>query len=160
MSAAVKSGFGKIFFGGKRKDVDMTEGSIFRHLIMFAIPLLVGNVFQQLYNMVDTYFVGTLGESPQGATGILFALQAVIQAFAFMLGQGSGTMVSKALADKNKKEAERVKHTPSLIVQVPDCQKSYLADRFTRLALNVFLSKSMRQPCRYSRPSCRLSVTL
>ena len=57
MSAAVKSGFGKIFFGGKRKDVDMTEGSIFRHLIMFASPLLVGNVFQQLYNTADSVAV-------------------------------------------------------------------------------------------------------
>ena len=37
----------------KSRDVDMTEGSIMRHLINFAIPLLVGNIFQQLYNMVD-----------------------------------------------------------------------------------------------------------
>ena len=43
----------------KRKiDVDMTEGNIFRHLITFAIPLLVGNLFQMLYNMVDTFVVG------------------------------------------------------------------------------------------------------
>lgn len=55
--------------------------------------------------MADTYFVGTLGESPQAATGILFTLQAIIQAVAFMLGQGSGTMVSKALADRDKEEA-------------------------------------------------------
>ena len=32
----------------------MTQGSITRHLIQFALPLLAGNVFQQLYNMVDT----------------------------------------------------------------------------------------------------------
>ena len=55
--------------------------------------------------MADTYFVGTLGESQQAATGILYTLQAIIQAVAFMLGQGSGTLVSKALADKNQKEA-------------------------------------------------------
>ena len=39
-------------------DVNMTEGSIFRHLIKFAIPLLIGNLFQLLYNMVDTWVVG------------------------------------------------------------------------------------------------------
>lgn len=36
----------------------MTEGSIVRHLIDFSIPLLIGNIFQQLYNMVDTWVVG------------------------------------------------------------------------------------------------------
>ena len=37
-----------------RRDVDMTQGGITRHLVEFALPLLAGNVFQQLYNMVDT----------------------------------------------------------------------------------------------------------
>ena len=43
---------------GKRKDVDMTQGDILRHIVVFALPLLAGNVFQQLYNMVDTIVVG------------------------------------------------------------------------------------------------------
>ena len=43
--------------GGRRTDVDMTEGNITRHIIVFAIPLLLGNIFQQLYNMVDTWVV-------------------------------------------------------------------------------------------------------
>ena len=46
----------------KRGDVDMTEGSTLRHLINFAIPLLFGNLFQQLYNMVDTWVVGNYGQ--------------------------------------------------------------------------------------------------
>ena len=41
-----------------RYDVDMTKGSITKHLINFALPLMVGNLFQQLYNMVDTWVVG------------------------------------------------------------------------------------------------------
>ena len=43
---------------GNRRDVDMTQGNIFAHLIHFALPLLIGNIFQQLYNMVDTWVVG------------------------------------------------------------------------------------------------------
>jgi len=70
-----------------------------------GIPTTISMLVTSLYNMADTYFVGTLGESPQAATGILFTLQAIIQAVAFMLGQGSGTMVSKALADRNQEEA-------------------------------------------------------
>lgn len=85
----------------------MTETPLTRLIVSLGIPTTISMLVTNIYNMVDTYFVGTLGESPQAATGILFALQAVIQAIAFMLGQGSGTMVAKALADKDTKEADR-----------------------------------------------------
>ncbi len=83
----------------------MTKTPLVRLIVSLGIPTTISMLVTNIYNMVDTYFVGTLGESPQGATSILFTLQAVIQAFAFMLGQGSGTMVSKALADQDEKEA-------------------------------------------------------
>lgn len=38
----------------KRQDVDMTQGNILGHIIRFAFPLLIGNLFQQMYNTVDT----------------------------------------------------------------------------------------------------------
>ena len=41
-----------------KSDVDMTEGNIVRHIVSFAFPLLIGNIFQQLYNTVDTWVVG------------------------------------------------------------------------------------------------------
>lgn len=83
----------------------MTETPVSKLIVTLGIPTTISMLVTSIYNMADTYFVGTLGESPQAATGILFTLQAIIQAIAFMLGQGSGTMVSKALADKNKNEA-------------------------------------------------------
>ena len=42
----------------KRRDVDMTQGNITHHIISFAIPLLLGNIFQQMYNMADSLIVG------------------------------------------------------------------------------------------------------
>ncbi len=42
----------------KKTDVDMTNGSIISHIIRFSIPLLLGYVFQQLYNTVDSWVVG------------------------------------------------------------------------------------------------------
>lgn len=83
----------------------MTKAPLARLIISLGIPTTISMLVTNIYNMVDTYFVGTLGESQQAATGILFTLQAIIQAVAFMLGQGSGSMVSKALADKNTDEA-------------------------------------------------------
>lgn len=83
----------------------MTKTPLTKLIVSLGIPTTISMLVTNIYNMVDTYFVGALGESQQAATGILFTLQAAIQAVSFMLGQGSGTMVSKALADKNQKEA-------------------------------------------------------
>ena len=83
----------------------MTQTPVSHLIIRLGIPTTISMLITSIYNLVDTYFVGTLGESQQAATGILFSLQTIIQAIAFMLGHGSGTFVAKALADKNKKEA-------------------------------------------------------
>ena len=83
----------------------MTKEPLAKLIISLGIPTTISMLVTNIYNMVDTYFVGTLGESQQAATGILFTLQAIIQAIAFMLGQGSGSLVSKALADKDTEEA-------------------------------------------------------
>ena len=83
----------------------MTQTPVSRLIVRLGIPTTISMLITSIYNLVDTYFVGTLGESQQAATGILFSLQTIIQAIAFMLGHGSGTFVAKALADKNKKEA-------------------------------------------------------
>ena len=53
---SLKSIFRKGSGGGR--DVDMTQGSIVRHIVTFALPLVLGNLFQQLYNTVDTWVVG------------------------------------------------------------------------------------------------------
>lgn len=85
----------------------MTKTPVSRLIVRLGIPTTISMLITNIYNLADTYFVGTLGESPQAATGILFTLQCIIQAVAFMLGHGSGTYVSKALADKNTDEATR-----------------------------------------------------
>lgn len=79
----------------------MTEDSVSKIIISLGIPTTVSMLITNIYNMADTYFVGGLGDSPQAATGILFTLQCIIQAVAFMLGHGSGTYVAKYLAQKN-----------------------------------------------------------
>lgn len=83
----------------------MTETRVSSLILKLGIPTTISMLITNIYNMADTYFVGTLGESEQAATGILFALQAIIQGISFMLGQGSGTNVAKALADRDNDEA-------------------------------------------------------
>lgn len=83
----------------------MTETPVVKLIVKLGLPTTVSMLITSIYNMADTYFVGTLGKSAQGAIGILFTLQSIIQAIAFMLGHGSGTYVAKELADKDVKKA-------------------------------------------------------
>ncbi len=79
----------------------MTEESVSKIIISLGIPTTISMLITNIYNMADTYFVGGLGDSAQAATGILFTLQCIIQAVAFMLGHGAGTFVAKYLAQRN-----------------------------------------------------------
>ena len=87
--------------------VKMTETPVSKLILNLGIPTTISMLITNIYNMADTYFVGTLGESAQAATGVLFTVQAVMQGIAFMLGHGGGTFISRALADKNTDEATK-----------------------------------------------------
>lgn len=79
----------------------MTEESVSKIIISLGIPTTISMLITNIYNMADTYFVGGLGESAQGAMSVVFTLQCIIQAVAFMLGHGAGTYVAKYLAKKD-----------------------------------------------------------
>ena len=83
----------------------MTQTPVAKLILRLGIPTTLSMLITSIYNMADTYFVGSLGESAQAATGVLFTLQAIIQGIAFMLGHGSGSFVSKELANKDTKKA-------------------------------------------------------
>lgn len=87
--------------------IKMTETPVPKLILNLGIPTTISMLITNIYNMADTYFVGTLGESAQAATGVLFTVQAIMQGIAFMLGHGGGTFISRALADKNTKEATK-----------------------------------------------------
>ncbi len=80
----------------KDKTIDMTKGNIWRHIMMFSIPLIIGNVFQQLYNMADTIIVGrTLGMNALAAVGACGSLVFLIIGFASGLTNGFVIMTSQ-----------------------------------------------------------------
>ena len=89
----------------ERHYAKMTETPVAKLVITLGIPTTISMLITNLYNMADTYFVGQLGDSQQGAIGVLFTLQSIIQAMAFMLGHGSGSFVAKELADKDVDKA-------------------------------------------------------
>ncbi len=83
----------------------MLTHSIPSLIVILAIPAIISNLISNIYNLADTYFVGTLGVSASGAIGILFTLMAILQAVAFMLGQGAGTNISRILAENDNDKA-------------------------------------------------------
>lgn len=85
----------------------MTETPVSKLIISLGIPTTISMLITSIYNLADTYFVGELGESAQGSIGILFTLQCIIQAIAFMFGHGAGVYVSKHLAKKDADSATR-----------------------------------------------------
>ena len=59
-----------------KKQIDLTEGSPGKSLLVFALPLILGNLFQQFYNMADSMIVGNfVGEDALAAVGASYALE-------------------------------------------------------------------------------------
>ena len=79
-----------------RRDVDMTEGAIIPHLITFALPLLIGNIFQQLYNTVDTWVVGNyVSKEAFAAVGTVGPIINMLIGFFMGLSSGAGVVISQ-----------------------------------------------------------------
>ncbi len=76
-----------------------------------AVPTIISMLITSIYNMADTYFVGNLGTSAQGAVGVVFSLMAIIQAIGFTFGNGTGNYISRLLGQKCQEEAETVAAT-------------------------------------------------
>lgn len=107
MAAAIKN-----FFAKGRKDVDMTEGNIFRHLITFAIPLLIGNIFQQLYNMVDTWVVGNyVSDEAFSAVGTVGPIINLLIGFFMGFSSGAGVVISQYYGAKRYDKVHDTLHT-------------------------------------------------
>lgn len=83
----------------------MTKTPISKLVLTLSIPSIISMLVTNIYNLVDTAFVGQLGTSASGAVGIVFGFMAVIQAIGFMFGQGAGSILSRALGAKDKKSA-------------------------------------------------------
>ncbi|MCR5673836.1 MAG: MATE family efflux transporter [Lachnospiraceae bacterium] len=89
----------------------MTKVPVRTLVITLAIPTILSMMVTTVYNLVDTAFVGTLGTSASGAVGIVFGFMSILQAFGFMFGQGSGSLLSRRLGAKDTETASRVAST-------------------------------------------------
>lgn len=104
----------------------MTETPVSRLIIRLGIPTTISMLVTNIYNMADTYFVGTLGTSASGAVGVVFGLMAIIQACGFTFGHGAGSIISRKLGARDNDTANFV------------ASASFFGSIFTGALISVF----------------------
>ena len=91
-----------------RGTLNMTVGNPVKLILSFAVPLLIGNVFQQLYNMVDTAVVGYhLGDSAIAAMGAVSSLYSLLINFANGLNNGYGIVVTQRFGARDTRQMKQ-----------------------------------------------------
>lgn len=89
----------------------MTKTPIPRLIGELAVPTIISMLVTSFYNMADTFFVGKINTSATAAVGIVFPLMAMIQAFVFFCGHGSGNYISRQLGAHNFEDASKMSAT-------------------------------------------------
>lgn len=91
-----------------KKETLMTEGSIWKSILLFALPLMVGNVFQQLYNTVDSVVVGNyVGKEALAAVGSVDPVINTFIGFFMGLSTGAGVVISQYYGAGKEEEVGR-----------------------------------------------------
>ena len=80
-------------------------------LMALGVPIMIGMLINALYNLVDAYFVGGLGESPMGAISIVFPLGQVVVGLGLMFGNGAASYLSRLLGRGDRDTANKVAST-------------------------------------------------
>ncbi len=89
------------------KTRDMTTGSPMKHLILFSLPIIAGNAFQQLYSLVDSFVVGQVSVDALTAVASAGWLDWLVLSLAFGLTQGFGIQVAQSFGAGNYRELQR-----------------------------------------------------
>lgn len=96
----------------RKTDSDMTQGSIWRHLVEFAIPMAIGLLFQQLYNTVDTLVVGNfVSREAQAAVGSTGSIINTVVGFCAGLATGASVIISQRYGAHDDTALRKAVHT-------------------------------------------------
>lgn len=94
--------------GADTFQLDMLGGPIFKTLVLFALPVLLSNIFQQLYNTVDTMIVGNyLGDASLAAIGVCAPIYDLLVGFALGIGNGLAIVTARSFGAGDEEELKR-----------------------------------------------------
>lgn len=123
--------------------VSMTEGKEWRHLLMFALPLMGGMVLQQLYNTVDGIIVGNyVGDTALGAVGACSPLTMLFVSLAIGMCTGCSVVVAQYFGAGKIEEMRRAASTSIILLVVLGAALSVLGAVFARPLLEYVLGVS------------------
>ena len=126
----------------RRKDVDMTSGNIVRHIFSFALPLLIGNIFQQLYNTVDTWVVGNfVSNEAFSAVGTVGPIINMLIGFFMGLSAGAGVVISQYYGAKREEDVSRAVHTSVVMTLIIG-----VIFTFVGIGMTPFMLRLMKTP--------------
>lgn len=111
MSIGEKGEAGKLRRQGSDKMVMMAETPMRKLIPMLAAPTIVAQLISKVYNLVDTFFVSTLGTNATAAVGVNGALEELINVVGSLLAAGACSYISRLLGEKNRKTADEVLST-------------------------------------------------
>ncbi len=118
----------------------MTTGSIAGNLIVFALPLLAGNLFQQFYNMVDTWVIGQTREnSAYAAVGSVGPIINILIGFFSGLATGAGVVISQYYGAKNDEKVHDAVHASMALTLMLGVLFTVLGVAMTPLMLQLML---------------------
>lgn len=89
----------------------LTHAPIHRVIFTMAVPTIISMLSTSMYNLADTYFVGTINTQCTAAVGISFSVMSIIQAVGFFFGHGSGNYISRKLGAKEHDLARKMATT-------------------------------------------------
>jgi len=96
---------------------DMTVGPEWKHILLFSLPIMAGNLLQQLYNTVDGIVVGNfVSQNALAATGTAGTLAFIFLAFAIGFGNGSGIMIAQLFGAKQMQELKSAVSTALILL--------------------------------------------
>jgi len=120
----------------------MTQGNISRHIISFAFPLLIGNIFQQLYNTVDTWVVGNfVSNEAFSAVGTVGPIINLLIGFFLGLSSGAGVVISQYYGAKRYDAVEKSVHTALVMTAIIGVVFTFIG-----LGLTPVMLKLMKTP--------------
>ena len=105
----------------KDKYTQMTTEPVHKLIGSLAVPTIISMLVTSLYVMIDTYFVGKINTQATAAVGISFSVMAIIQAFGFFFGHGSGNFISRRLGARDYQSAEKMAATGFFSAFIAGC---------------------------------------
>ncbi len=135
--------------------VRLTETPVPRLILELAVPTILSMLVTGIYNTADTFFVGRISTEATAAVGLVFSVMAIIQAFGFLCGHGSGNYLSRMLGAGNRKEASEMASTGFAVALIVGASLTALGflfmDPVTRLLGRGATEETLRQTESYMR---------